>query len=63
MDCDFDVCVLAWGRGWSLPYEVVNRIVGYLCRRHTYQCIIPDGPRDNGENVYVCRNCGHVWPR
>ena len=60
MACDLEVCVLAWGRGWSLPYEVVTRIVGYLCLSHTYECVFPDGPRDNGDYVYVCRNCGHV---
>ena len=60
MPGDLDVCVRSLGRGLSLPYEAVTRIVGYLCLPHTYECVVPDGPRDNGDYVYVCRNCGHV---
>ena len=42
----------------ELEDEIIKRKVS-LCE-HEFEKKLPDGPRDNGEYLYICAQCGRA---
>ena len=42
----------------NLSHDILHLIEKFAKHTHDYREVFPDGPRDNGEYMLVCRRCG-----